>query len=73
MPAPCVDYYAAVGERIVPFLRGRRVAVEQRFPRSDRAVYRRHEGEDRRWLRIGEPADVVRWAGRYAVAFHAHL
>jgi len=75
MPAPYVDYYAAMAERIVPFLRGRKVAVEQRFARSPRPVYRRHEevGGRRDWIRIRRPEDVVRWARQYAVGFHAHL
>ena len=75
MAAPYLAYYAAVADRVLPFLRGRRVAVEQRFRGSRQAVYRRHEGtgEGRDWIRVNEPADVVRWAGQYAVAFHAHL
>ena len=75
MPAPYVAYYTAVAERLVPFLRGRKVAVEQRFPRSAQPVYRRHEGTGaaRDWIAIREPEDVVRWARHYAVAFHAHL
>jgi hypothetical protein len=75
MPAPYVDYYAAMADRIVPFLRGRKVAVEQRFSRSPRPVYRRHEevGGRRDWIRIRAAEDVVRWARQYAVAFHAHL
>lgn len=75
MPGPDVAYYAAVAERMVPFLRGRKVAVEQRFPGTDHPVYRRHEGggDTRRWIAIRDAADVERWARQYAVAFHAHL
>ncbi len=75
MPNPYLNYYAAVADRIVPFLRGRKVAVEQRFPGASGPVYRRHEGtsEERAWITIREPDDVVRWARQYAVAFHAHL
>jgi len=73
--SPYLDYYAAVADRIVPFLRGRKVAVEQRFRGARDPVYRRHEGTGaaRDWIRIEAAEDVVRWARQYAVAFHAHL
>jgi len=75
VPSPYLDYYAAVADRIVPFLRGRHVAVEQRFRGAREPVYRRHEGTGaaRDWIKSREPEDVVRWARQYAVAFHAHL
>ncbi len=49
-----LDYYVAVAERIVPFLAGRKLAVEQRFREGERPVYRRHEGTgaERRWIVI---------------------
>jgi hypothetical protein len=69
------EYYAAVAERMVPFLTGRKLAVEQRFRQGERPVYRRHEGTgaERRWIEVREAADVVRWAKQRAVAFHGHL
>lgn len=75
MAPPYVGYYEAVAERMLPFLRGRKVAVEQRYPKSAGPIYRRHEGtgEARNWIAIREVEDVVRWARQYAVAFHAHL
>ena len=75
MANPYLGYYEAVAERIVPFLRGRKVAVEQRFPGSTAPIYRRHEGTgaQRAWIAIRDRADVLRWARHYAVAFHAHL
>ena len=75
MANPFLEYYGAVAERVVPFLRGRKVAVEQRFPGASGPVYRRHEGTGaaRGWIRIETSEDVVRWARQYAVAFHAHL
>ncbi len=75
MAPPYVGYYEAVAERMLPFLRGRKVAVEQRYPKSAGPIYRRHEGtgEGRDWITIRDSHDVVRWAGQYAVAFHAHL
>jgi LigD, primase-polymerase domain len=70
-----VEYYEAVAERMVPFLVGRKLAVEQRFRAGERPVYRRHEGRgaDRRPIAVRDAADVVRWARQRAVAFHAHL
>ena len=75
MPAPYVEYYEAIADRIAPFLRGRKVAVEQRFPRSPHPVYRRHEetAGRRDWIRIRDGDDIARWARQYAVAFHGHL
>jgi DNA primase len=68
-------YYAAVGERMVPFLVGRKLAVELRFRAGEPPIYRRHEGSgaERRWIAVREAGDVVRWAKQRAVAFHAHL
>jgi hypothetical protein len=70
-----VTYYAAVAERMVPFLVGRKLAVEQRFRAGERPVYRRHEGTGgaRKWIEVRTADDVVRWAKQRAVAFHAHL
>lgn len=75
MPNPSLAYYTAIADRMLPFLTGRKIAVEQRFPRSREAIYRRHEGkgDERTWIAIAEPDEVVRWARQYAVAFHAHL
>ncbi|MEA2515500.1 MAG: hypothetical protein QOJ59_4989 [Thermomicrobiales bacterium] len=69
------DYYSAVAERMVPFLVGRKMAVEQRFRADERPIYRRHEGSgtERRWIMVRDATDVVRWAKQRAVAFHAHL
>ena len=75
MAPPYVGYYEAVAERMLPFLQGRKVAVEQRYPKAAAPIYRRHEGtgQGRDWIAIREAGDVVRWARQYAVAFHGHL
>jgi hypothetical protein len=69
------SYYEAVADRMVPFLSGRKLAIEQRFRTGTAPVYRRHEGTgaDRTWIKVRTAADVVRWAKQRAVAFHAHL
>ena len=69
-----VTYYEAVANRMLPFLTGRLVSIEQRF-RGGNVVYRRHEGRgaDRRPIRIETAEEIVRWARQHAVAFHAHI
>lgn len=75
MPGPYFAYYQGVAERMVPFLQGRHVAVEQRFRNSLAPTYRRHvQARGRRqWIEISRPDDIVNWARQYAVAFHAHV
>ena len=60
---------------MLPFLRGRQIAIEQRFPGSPQLVYRRHVaggGEDT-WIRIGDRAALLDWARQYAIGFHGHI
>ncbi len=75
MAGSYLPYYEAVAARILPFLTGRKVAVEQRFRDATAPVFRRHEGRggSRTWIHFRSEADVVDWARRHAVAFHAHL
>lgn len=75
MPGKHLDYYEAVADRILPFLVGRQIAVEQQFPGSDKLVYRRHTGEPGAdtWIRIGDRDDLLEWARKYVVAIHAHV
>ncbi len=75
MPARYLDYYSQVADRLVPFLQGRKVAIEQRFPGSKELVYRRHTGadEDDTWIRIADRDALVHWARQYAEGLHAHI
>jgi DNA primase len=75
MPGRYFDYYANVAERMLPFLVGRRVAIEQRFPDSSQVVYRRHAGSHSRddWIQIQDAEDVRKWARQYAEGFHANI
>jgi DNA primase len=75
MAASYLDYYTNVADRMVPFLRGRQVAIEQRFPRSEGVVYRRHTGGtgDDTWIRIADGGALLDWARQHAVGFHAHV
>ena len=75
MSARYFDYYAKVADHMLPYLEGRQVAIEQRFPRSKRIVYRRHTGgtgEDT-WIRIADRGALLDWARRHVVGFHAHV
>jgi DNA primase len=69
------SYYAAVADRMVPFVVGRRVAIEQRFRSSDTLVFRRHQGTgaNRDWIFVREPGDIIRWAKQHTVAFHTNI
>jgi hypothetical protein len=75
MPGEFYDYYTRVADRMLPFLKGRQIAIEQRFPDMERIVYRRHapgDGDDT-WIRIADEKDLLRWARQYAVGFHGHI
>jgi DNA primase len=75
VPGKYLDYYTRVADRILPFLAGRQIAVEQRFPGSDDLVYRRHtggSGEDT-WIRIADREALLEWARKYVVGIHAHV
>ena len=75
MAAKYLDYYSAVADRMLPFLSNRKVAIEQRFPRSKEIVYRRHtggSGEDT-WIRIADRDALLTWARQHATGFHAHI
>lgn len=75
MAARYLDYYTSVADRMLPFLQGRQVAIEQRFPRSKGIVYRRHTGGsgDDTWIRIADRDALLDWARQHAVGFHAHI
>ncbi len=75
MPGKYLDYYSQVAQRMLPFLQGRQIAIEQRFPRSKEIVYRRHTGASGpdTWIRIAAEEDLLDWARQYAVGIHGHL
>ena len=74
-PAKYLDYYTSVADRMLPFLQGRQIAIEQRFPRSKGIVYRRHTGGsgDDTWIRIADRDALLDWARQHAVGLHAHV
>ncbi len=75
MPGKYLDYYTRVADRILPYVQGRRVAVEQRFSGSDRIVYRRHTGKsgDDTWIRAGDREGLLALANSYAEGIHANI
>lgn len=75
MPSKYRDYYAAVADRVMPFLPGRKIVVEQRFPRSKSITYRRHTSQkgDDTWIRIDSADELLDWVRQYAEGFHAHV
>lgn len=75
MPGKYFDYYNRMSSRILPFLAGRNVAIEQRFPGSSQIVYRRHAGRHNNddWIHIDDAKALSDWAYQYAEAFHANL
>ena len=66
MPAKYLDYYTRVADRIVPFLQGRQVAIEQRFPGSRDLVYRRQIAQEQ-----AQKAPVKMLIGSSAASLHA--
>jgi hypothetical protein len=75
MAAKHLDYYTSVADRMLPFLQGRQVAIEQRFPRTKGIVYRRHTGGsgDDTWIRIADRESLLGWAKQHTVGLHAHI
>src|SRR3954462_3912871 len=71
MTANYLDFYTSVADRMLPFLQGRQVAIEQRFPRSKGVVYRRHTGGtgDDTWIRIADRRVLLDWARQHAGGF----
>jgi DNA primase len=75
MPGKYYSYYQRVADRMAPYLAGRRVSIESRYPGSPRIVFRRHpSGTDASlWIFIDEPEQIVDWVWQYAEGFHGHI
>jgi hypothetical protein len=75
MAAKYLDYFTSVADRMLPFLQGRQIAIEQRFPSTKGIVYRRHAGGsgDDTWIRIADRDSLLSWARQHAVDLHAHI
>ena len=75
MPGKYYSYYQQVADRMAPYLGGRRVSIEHRYPGSPHIVFRRHpSGADTtQWIFIDEPQQIVDWVWQYAEGFHGHV
>lgn len=63
-------YYEAVADRILPFLRGRRVAVRHQF--DHQFIFRRH-WPDRRWITIESKKTLLEIVRQHGYEFFPHL
>jgi DNA primase len=75
MPGKYYEYYQQVADRMAPYLAGRRVSIESRYPGSPRIVFRRHPsgGDTTQWIFIDEPEELVDWVRQFAEGFHGHI
>lgn len=75
MPGKYYSYYQQVAERMAPYLAGRRVSIESRYPGSPRIVFRRHPNstDTTLWIFIDEPDEIVDWVRQFAEGFHGHI
>lgn len=75
MPGKYYSYYQQVADRMAPYLGGRRVSIEHRYPGSPHIVFRRHpSGADAtQWIFVDEPQQIVDWVWQYAEGFHGHV
>lgn len=75
MPGKYYGYYQDVAERMTPYLTGRRVSIESRYPGSPRIVFRRHPNstDTTVWIFIDEPEELVDWVRQFAEGFHGHI
>ncbi len=65
-----VNYWSKAADYSLNFLKGRKVAVEQKF--KDKVVYRRHKGK-RSWIRISSREEIINWARKHTYSFHPHI
>jgi len=71
MPIPwLMDYWDAKADEVLPYLKGRPVALELKF--EDRAIFRRRQTGGL-FIRVQTRADVLRWARQHCYSFHPHL
>lgn len=66
-----MDYWTGIADKALPYLQGRKVAVEQVF--DGKRLYRRHQLKSKRWIYIKTKADIAEWAHLHTYSFHTHL
>jgi len=65
-----VDYWDRAAEYTLPFLKNRRVALQQKF--DGQIIYRRHD-QGRQWIRVESKREIMAWAREHTFSFHPHL
>ncbi|MFH0912616.1 MAG: DNA primase small subunit domain-containing protein [Patescibacteria group bacterium] len=69
------NYWEKAAPVVLPFLRGRKVAVQQIFDKN--ILYRRHGAkglpDKSGWIEIDSTKDIVDWARLHTYSFHPHL
>lgn len=66
-----LDYWDKMAERTLPYLKDRRIAVQQNF--DGKILYRRHMLKSKRWIHIKDKKDILFWAKLHTFSFHSHL
>lgn len=66
-----MDYWNKVSDRALPYLKDRRIAVQQNF--AGKILYRRHQLKSKRWIYIKSKRDILYWARLHTYSFHTHL
>ncbi len=70
-----VDYWNRAAEATLPFLKNRKVAVQQVF--GGKTIYRRHGDkglpDSSGWIQIKNAVQIKKWAQLHTYSFHAHL
>ena len=66
-----MNYWDKMAGRALPYLVGRRIAVQQNF--NGRILYRRHQLKSKNWIHIKSKKDILYWAKLHTFSFHSHL
>jgi len=67
-----MEYWEKMAEKILPYLQGRRIAVQQKF--DGNILYRRHMPQSKtRWIYISSKDELMEWARLHTYSFHTHL
>ena len=67
-----LDYWEKMSDWVLPFLEGRKIAIEQMF--GDFSMYHRHPTEDKEeWIYIKSRQEILDWADKHAWSFHPHI
>ena len=76
MPIPwLVNYWEKAADATLPFLRNRKVAIQQVFDKN--ILYRRHGAkglpDPSGWITLNTKSELLEWARLHTYSFHPHL